>query len=43
MGFFKKQLLSVIEWTDISNDILVYRFPLHGREEIMNSSTLVVR
>lgn len=43
MGFFKKQLLSVIEWTDISNDIIVYKFPLNGREEIMNSSTLVVR
>lgn len=43
MGFFKKQLLSVIEWKDVSNDILVYRFAHPGREEIMNSSTLVVR
>lgn len=43
MGFFKKQLLSVIEWTDASNDILVFKYPLNGREEIMNSSTLVVR
>lgn len=43
MGFFKKQLLSVIEWADASNDILVYKFPLNDREEIMNSSTLVVR
>lgn len=43
MGFFSKQLLSVIEWKDDSNDILVYRFPLQKREEIMNSSTLIVR
>lgn len=43
MGFFSKQLLSVIEWKDMSNDILVYRYPLQKREEIMNSSTLVVR
>ena len=37
MGFFKKQLLEVIEWTDASNDILVYKYPLNNREEIMNS------
>lgn len=43
MGFFKKQLLEVIEWTDPSTDVIVYRFPLNNREEIMNSSTLVVR
>ena len=43
MGWFKKQLLDVIEWKDASNDILVYRYPLTDREEIMNSSTLVVR
>lgn len=43
MGFFKKQFLSVIEWKDISKDIIVYRYPLTDRDEIMNSSTLVVR
>jgi len=43
MGFFRKQLLSVIEWTDISNDVIVYKYPVQGREEIMNSSTLIVR
>ena len=43
MGFFKKQLLEVIEWTDQSKDTIVYRFPLNNREEIMNSSTLIVR
>jgi len=42
-GFGKKQLLSVIEWKDDSKDTLVYRFQLEKREEIMNSSTLVVR
>ncbi len=43
MGFIKKQLLSVIEWTDSNNDVIVYRYPLTDRDEIMNSSTLVVR
>ena len=43
MAFLKKQLLEIIEWTDNSKDTLVYRFPLEKREEIMNSSTLVVR
>ena len=40
---FKRQLLEVIEWTDSSKDTLVYRYPLTDRDEIMNSSTLVVR
>ncbi len=43
MGFLKKQMLSVIEWKDASNDIIVYRFTLPAGQEIMNSSTLVVR
>ena len=45
MGLFgiKRQLLSVIEWKDSSKDTIVYRFPLTNRDEIMNSSTLVVR
>ncbi len=46
MGFFskfKKQFLSVIEWKDNSKDVIVYRYPLEDRDEIMNSSTLVVR
>lgn len=41
--FSKKQLLKVIEWEDNSKDTLVYRYPLTDRDEIMNSSTLVVR
>ena len=43
MGFLKKQLLSVIEWVDDTNDTLMYKYQLKDREEIMNSSTLVVR
>jgi len=47
MGLFnlfnKRQLLKVIEWEDNSKDTLVYRYPLTDRDEIMNSSTLVVR
>lgn len=42
-NFAKKQMLSVIEWTDNSKDTIVYRYKLQNREEIMNSSTLVVR
>ncbi len=41
--FNKKQLLKVIEWEDNSLDTIVYRYPLTDRDEIMNSSTLVVR
>ncbi|MBR1925476.1 MAG: SPFH domain-containing protein [Clostridia bacterium] len=46
MGLFnrmKKQLMEVIEWNDSSKDTIVYKFPLTEREEIMNSSSLVVR
>jgi len=43
MGFIKKQLLEVIEWNDVSKDVIVYRYPLTNRDEIMTSSTLVVR
>lgn len=43
MGFIKKNLLKVIEWKDDSKDIMVYRFPVEDRYEIMTGSTLVVR
>ncbi len=46
MGLFgkvKRQLMKVIEWKDDSKNTLVYRFPLTDRDEIMNSSSLVVR
>jgi membrane protease subunit (stomatin/prohibitin family) len=42
MGFIRRQLLSVIEWTDSSRDTMVFRFPMEGRE-IMMGSTLIVR
>lgn len=42
-SFAKKQLLSVLEWKDSSKDVIVYRHPVEKREEIMNSSTLIVR
>ena len=40
---FKRQILKVIEWEDKSNDTIVYKYPLTDRDEIMNSSTLIVR
>ncbi len=43
MGFFSRQLLDVIEWKDVSQDVIVFRYPMESREEIMNSSTLIVR
>lgn len=46
MGLFsgiKRQLLKVIEWKDDSKNTIVYRYPLSDRDEIMTSSTLVVR
>lgn len=42
-SFVKKQLLEVLEWKDDSKDVIVYRHPVEKREEIMNSSTLIVR
>lgn len=41
-SFIKRQLLEVIEWEDNTKDTIVYRFPVQKREEIMNSSTLIV-
>lgn len=43
MGFFKSQFLKVIEWKDASKDTIVYRYPIPEKQEIMTSSTLVVR
>lgn len=45
MGLFrsiKRQLPSVIEWVDDSKDLMVYRYPMDGRE-IMMGSKLTVR
>ena len=46
MGFFKSQLLKIIEWKDDSQDVIVYRFPMHDgkkEREIMTGSSLTVR
>lgn len=46
MGLFKKlkkQLLKVIEYKNENKEQIVYRYPLTDRDEIMTSSTLVVR
>lgn len=46
MGLFKKikkQMLAVIEYKNENRDEIVYRYPLTERDEIMTSSTLVVR
>lgn len=43
MGFFRRQLLKVIEWKDSATDTIVYRYPMEDRDEIMNGCQLVVR
>lgn len=43
MGFIKRQLLKVIEWKDESTDIIVQRFDVPDRYEIMKGSQLTVR
>ena len=46
MGLFdgiKRQFLKVIEWKDNDKDTIVYRYPLTDRDEIMTSSSLIVR
>jgi len=42
-GFIKKQLLKVIEWSDMGNDVLIKRFDCPDRYAIMKGSVLVVR
>ena len=42
-SFIKKNLLKVIEWQDDSKDLIVYRYDVPERYEIMTSSKLVVR
>lgn len=39
----KRQLLAVIEYKNEDKNQIVYRYPLTERDEIMNSSTLIVR
>ncbi|MEG1706074.1 MAG: SPFH domain-containing protein [Clostridia bacterium] len=42
MGFFKSQMWKVIEWSDNTQNTLVYKFPMNG-QEIMSGSQLTVR
>jgi membrane protease subunit (stomatin/prohibitin family) len=41
-GFFKKQMLDVIEWPDETPGMLAYRYPMQDRE-IQNGAQLTVR
>lgn len=43
MGFLKRQLLKVIEWTDDSSDTILSRFEVPDRYAIMKGSQLTVR
>src|SRR5688572_21706383 len=42
MGFFSKQFIDVIEWTEEENGVLSYRYPMEDRE-IQNGAQLTVR
>jgi membrane protease subunit (stomatin/prohibitin family) len=42
MGFFKNQLIDIIEWLDPSTDTMAWRFP-RGDNEIKNGAQLIVR
>ena len=42
MGFFRNQLIDVIEWLDTTNDTMAWRFP-RGDNEIKNGAQLIVR
>lgn len=43
MGLIKRQLLKVIEWSDMTSDTIVKRFTCEDRYAIMKGSRLVVR
>lgn len=46
MGLFSgltRQLLKVIEWQDDATNVIVYKYPMEDRDEIMNGCQLVVR
>ncbi len=41
MDFIKSELINIIEWTDSSEDTMVYRFPVHDNEIKMNAQLTV--
>ncbi|MEG1609258.1 MAG: SPFH domain-containing protein [Clostridia bacterium] len=42
-GFVKRQFRKVIQWENADPNVIVWKFPLERKEEIMNKSQLVVR
>ena len=42
MGFVKKQFIDVIQWTDVDDGVLAYRYPMQDFE-IQNGAKLTVR
>jgi len=42
MDFVKKQFIEILEWTEDSDDVLAWRFPMQDHE-IMNGGALTVR
>ncbi len=43
MGFFREQFRKVIQWENDNPNIIVWKYPLKHKEEIMRKSRLVVR
>ena len=41
-GIISSQLIEIIEWTDTTNDTIIYKFPAHNNQ-IKNSAQLTVR
>lgn len=41
--FIKRQFRKVIQWENVDPNIIVWKYPLNRKEEIMNKSQLVVR
>jgi membrane protease subunit (stomatin/prohibitin family) len=39
--FIKSQLIDVIQWTDPTDNVMVYRFPMNGKEIMMNAKLTV--
>ena len=43
MGFLRNQFRKVIQWENVESDLIVYKYPLEKKVEIMKHSKLVVR
>ena len=43
MGSLRNQFRKVIQWEDVPRDVIVYKYPLEKKVEIMKHSKLVVR